>query len=153
MPPSNEQPIGTQNTRDTFRSRLDNIQRYGAVAFGRWVVHIIRSVIVCASTRKKTGIHHGRIAIRASGSFNVTTPTGVVRGLSHLHTRLIQRGQGALHPGLKGGIPARKEKKIKIYYAPNTRAVRIVWLFEELGLPYELEHFKLGDAKMRGPST
>src|SRR5512143_4197688 len=28
---------------------------------------------------------------------------------------------------------------IKLYYAPRTRAVRIVWLFEELGLPYRLE--------------
>lgn len=41
---------------------------------------------------------------------------------------------------------------MKIYYAPNTRAVRIVWLFEELGLPYELERFKLGDASMRDPA-
>ena len=40
---------------------------------------------------------------------------------------------------------------MKIYYAPNTRAVRTVWLFEELGLPYELETFKLGDPKMRAP--
>ena len=40
---------------------------------------------------------------------------------------------------------------MKIYYAPNTRAVRIVWLFEELGLPYELETFKLGDPAMRAP--
>ena len=38
---------------------------------------------------------------------------------------------------------------MKIYYAPNTRAVRIVWLFEELGLPYELERYKLGDPAMR----
>jgi glutathione S-transferase len=28
---------------------------------------------------------------------------------------------------------------IKLYYAPRTRAVRILWLLEELGLPYELE--------------
>lgn len=40
---------------------------------------------------------------------------------------------------------------MKIYYAPNTRAVRIVWLCEELGLPYELERFKLGDPAMRAP--
>ena len=40
---------------------------------------------------------------------------------------------------------------MKIYYAPNTRAVRIVWLFEELGLPYDIERFKLGDASMRSP--
>ena len=40
---------------------------------------------------------------------------------------------------------------MKIYYIPNTRAVRIVWLFEELGLPYELERFTLGDPAMRAP--
>ncbi|MGI9413434.1 MAG: glutathione S-transferase family protein [Hyphomicrobiales bacterium] len=40
---------------------------------------------------------------------------------------------------------------MKIYFAPDTRAVRIVWLFEELGLPYELEPFTLGDPRMRAP--
>jgi glutathione S-transferase len=28
---------------------------------------------------------------------------------------------------------------IKLYFAPRTRSVRILWLLEELGLPYELE--------------
>jgi glutathione S-transferase len=28
---------------------------------------------------------------------------------------------------------------IKLYYAPRTRSLRILWLLEELGLPYELE--------------
>jgi glutathione S-transferase len=41
---------------------------------------------------------------------------------------------------------------VKIYFAPDTRAVRIVWLCEELSLPYELEFFKLGDASMRSPA-
>ena len=40
---------------------------------------------------------------------------------------------------------------MKIYHAPNTRSVRILWLFEELGLSYELEHYKLGDPEMRTP--
>lgn len=40
---------------------------------------------------------------------------------------------------------------MKIYHAPNTRSVRIVWLFEELGLPYDLEKHKLGDRGMRSP--
>ena len=40
---------------------------------------------------------------------------------------------------------------MKIYYASNTRAVRIVWLFEELGLPYAIERFNLGDPGMRSP--
>ena len=40
---------------------------------------------------------------------------------------------------------------MKIYHASNTRSVRIVWLLEELGLPYEIVPFKLGDAAMRAP--
>jgi glutathione S-transferase len=40
---------------------------------------------------------------------------------------------------------------MKIFHASNTRSVRIVWLLEELGLPYELEKLKLGDPAMRSP--
>jgi glutathione S-transferase len=40
---------------------------------------------------------------------------------------------------------------MKIYHAPNTRSVRVVWLLEELGLPYDIERFKLGDPRMRAP--
>ena len=40
---------------------------------------------------------------------------------------------------------------MKVYFAPNTRAVRTVWLLEELGLDYVLEHFTLGDKAMRAP--
>lgn len=40
---------------------------------------------------------------------------------------------------------------MKLYHAPGTRSVRIVWLLEELGLPYDLELHKLGDPAMRSP--
>ena len=40
---------------------------------------------------------------------------------------------------------------MKIFYAPHTRAVRIVWLCNELGLSYEIERFMLGDPAMRAP--
>ena len=45
-------------------------------------------------TGKKAGAHIGRVAVRASGSFNIQTPTGVVQGISHRHCRLIQRNDG-----------------------------------------------------------
>lgn len=38
---------------------------------------------------------------------------------------------------------------MKLYFAPNTRAVRVVWLLEELGLPYDLERYELGHPAMR----
>ena len=41
---------------------------------------------------------------------------------------------------------------MKLYFAPNTRAVRVAWLLEELALPYTLERFTLGDPEMRSDS-
>jgi 5-methylcytosine-specific restriction endonuclease McrA len=43
---------------------------------------------------KKIGFYVGRVAVRASGSFNIQTATGVVQGLSHRHCTLLQRADG-----------------------------------------------------------
>jgi len=40
---------------------------------------------------------------------------------------------------------------MKLYYAQNTRAVRVAWLLEELGLDYEIEKLHLGGPDMRAP--
>lgn len=43
---------------------------------------------------KKAGVHVGRVAIRKTGSFNITTPASVVQGISHRHCRVVQRNDG-----------------------------------------------------------
>ncbi|WP_420824421.1 hypothetical protein [Thiomicrorhabdus aquaedulcis] len=43
---------------------------------------------------KKQGTYTGRVAVRASGSFNIQTPDGLVQGISHKHCTLIHRGSG-----------------------------------------------------------
>ncbi len=52
--------------------------------------------IVCAvvPSGRKRGVHSGRVAVRASGSFNVQTAGGTVLGDSHRHCRIVQRGDG-----------------------------------------------------------
>ncbi|MDG4868250.1 RNA-guided endonuclease IscB [Guyparkeria sp. 1SP6A2] len=43
---------------------------------------------------KKAGTHTGRLAVRASGRFNIQTPAGVIQGISHRHCTLTQRADG-----------------------------------------------------------
>ena len=40
---------------------------------------------------------------------------------------------------------------MKLYFAPNSRAVRIAWLLEELGIVYEIEKYSVGDRALRTP--
>ena len=38
---------------------------------------------------------------------------------------------------------------MKLYYAPESRAVRVAWILEELGLEYDVHKFSLGERSMR----
>ena len=40
---------------------------------------------------------------------------------------------------------------MKLYYARNSRAVRVAWLLEELNVEYEIKKFDLGSKEMRSP--
>jgi 5-methylcytosine-specific restriction endonuclease McrA len=52
---------------------------------------MVRAVV---PTGKKQGIHVGRVAIRATGFFNIQTAAGPVQGISHRYCRIIQRSDG-----------------------------------------------------------
>jgi len=43
---------------------------------------------------KKTGCYRGRVAIRASGNFNIQTADGVVQGINSKYCRLLQKADG-----------------------------------------------------------
>lgn len=51
-------------------------------------------VTATVPTGKRAGAYTGRVAIRATGSFNIQTPNGVVQGVSHRYCQLIQRADG-----------------------------------------------------------
>lgn len=54
---------------------------------------------------KNAGTYSGRVAVRASGSFNIQTLKGLIQGISHRHCKLAQRADGyGYQPGTtKGG--------------------------------------------------
>ncbi|CAG9180151.1 RNA-guided endonuclease IscB [Cupriavidus pinatubonensis] len=60
-------------------------------AFGFQTGDMVKAVV---PSGKKTGTHVGRVAIRATGSFNIQTAAGAVQGISYKHCKLIQRGDG-----------------------------------------------------------
>ncbi len=53
---------------------------------------------------KKRGTHTGRVAVRTTGSFNITTAGSTVQGIGWKHCQLIHRADGyAYSPASKGG--------------------------------------------------
>jgi 5-methylcytosine-specific restriction endonuclease McrA len=52
---------------------------------------MVRAVV---TTGKKQGVYVGRVAVRTSGSFNLTTATGTVQGLSYRFFHAIHRADG-----------------------------------------------------------
>jgi 5-methylcytosine-specific restriction endonuclease McrA len=58
-------------------------------------------VVATVPSGKKAGTHIGRVAVRATGSFNIQTGSAVVQGISHRYCRVLQRNDGYgyfLHP-------------------------------------------------------
>ena len=43
---------------------------------------------------KKIGNYVGRVAVRATGFFNIQTSSGVIQGISHRYCTLVQRADG-----------------------------------------------------------
>ena len=51
-------------------------------------------VIASVPSGKKEGRHVGRVAIRASGNFNIQTARGFVQGVNSRHCHLVQKADG-----------------------------------------------------------
>ena len=60
-------------------------------AFGFQTGDLVKAVV---TSGKKAGRYFGRVAIRATGSFNIQTATGLVQGIAHRFCTLIQRADG-----------------------------------------------------------
>jgi hypothetical protein len=78
----------------SLRHRVDTILSW--VRRLRGLGDIVRADIVQG---KKTGTYIGRVAVRASGWFNVQTLTGVVQGINVRHCTLVHRSDGYSYRG------------------------------------------------------
>jgi 5-methylcytosine-specific restriction endonuclease McrA len=60
-------------------------------AFGFQTGDIVKAIVIKG---KKVGEYIGRVAVRASGRFNITTLTETIQGISHKYCQLISRNDG-----------------------------------------------------------
>ncbi|HSW64295.1 MAG TPA: hypothetical protein VLH56_13455, partial [Dissulfurispiraceae bacterium] len=52
---------------------------------------IVRAIV---PSGKKAGLHCGKVAVRSSGSFNVSTLAGVIQGISYKYCSVLHRADG-----------------------------------------------------------
>ena len=100
LPGATQQPVlsikatgrgSYQRTRLTMHGFPRGYLTRSKSAFGFQTGDMVRAVV---TKGKKAGDYLGRVAIRASGSFNIQTPTGLVQGIHHRFCTLIQRSDG-----------------------------------------------------------
>ena len=61
---------------------------------------------ICPAPLKTVGVHVGRVLVRASGSFDVVTPTRRVGGISWRWCQRLQQGNGyTCLPGRRALLP------------------------------------------------
>ncbi|SIO90500.1 HNH endonuclease [Nocardiopsis sp. JB363] len=72
--------------------------------FGFSTGDLVRAVV---PQGKKTGTYTGRVAVRASGSFNITTTQGTVQSIRYKHMRLLQRADGYGYTWKGEGVSSR----------------------------------------------
>ncbi|MBB5963957.1 hypothetical protein [Planomonospora venezuelensis] len=66
------------------RLRLPRTKQVHGFATG----DLVRAVVPAG---KKAGVYTGRVAVRTSGYFNITTRQGRAQGIAHRHVRLLHR--------------------------------------------------------------
>ena len=52
---------------------------------------IVKAVV---TKGKKIGTYLGKVAVRASGNFNITSNSGIVQGINYKYCKNIQKGDG-----------------------------------------------------------
>jgi 5-methylcytosine-specific restriction endonuclease McrA len=102
--------------------------KQGTVVNGFRTGDLVRAVVPSGKT---AGKYTGRLAVRASGRFNIATASGLVQGISHRHCQLLQRADGyqyayarslVLPPSPEGGgslqggvMPNEKQPPVQVY--------------------------------------
>jgi hypothetical protein len=71
---------------------------------------LVRAVVAAPSSRK-AGTYVGRLAVRATGSCNIKTSTGIVQGIHIRSCRPLHRGDGYAYQTGEAALPPHGESQ------------------------------------------
>jgi hypothetical protein len=102
-----------QLCRTTAYGFPDKAPKATSVVAGLRTGDLVRAVVPASS--RKAGVYLGRLAVRATGSCNITTRAGTVQGIHVRYCRPLHRGDGYTYqkggaalasPGVNAGVSA-----------------------------------------------
>ena len=72
------------------------------VIFGFKTGDCVKAKVTCG---KQVGTYYGRVAVRASGNFNIKTDTGTIQDIHHNCCNLVQKADGYHYLGGSASSP------------------------------------------------
>jgi 5-methylcytosine-specific restriction endonuclease McrA len=94
-----QQPLSIKATGRGSR-QMCRMGKYGFPRTGAKGARLVKGfrtgdlVTATVPAGKKAGTYIGRVAVRSSGSFNITTAAGTVQGISYRHCRIVHQADG-----------------------------------------------------------
>ena len=85
---------------------------------------IVKAIV---TTGKKIGTYLGRVAVRATGSFNVQTPEGVIQGLSWRFCTTQHRADGYSYSIGETFVPSAIEERAQAPEIASSTATEVAW--------------------------
>lgn len=68
------------------------------LVYGFQTGDIVKAIV---SKGKKEGLYFGKVAVRSSGNFNITTANNTVQGINYKYCTLIQKADGYSYQNIK----------------------------------------------------
>ena len=92
--------------------------------FGFQTGDMVRAVVPGG---KKAGTHVGRVAVRATGNFNIKVSSGVIQGISYKHCVVMQRLDGySYRMGQSDALRGRPDEQARCVKAPARKRSHLV---------------------------
>jgi hypothetical protein len=95
------------------------------VHFGFQTGDMVKAIV---TTGKKIGVHLGKVACRAAGSFNINMAGRLIQGISHKYCRVIHKKDGYSYSEQKGRQGLAKPVPERTVSQKDSKSAKLIWV-------------------------